>query len=329
MHSTGIEFRSLGDLSTTVLSGMWKLPRDIDLVVGVPRSGMLPATLIATALGAPLVDLQGFIAGRVFQSGRREPAISKNIRKVLVVDDSVATGAANQLIREQLASIATSDSPELILAAVYVEEATKDLVDFYFEEISGPRIFEWNLTNHYLLPSCCVDIDGVLCCDPTSEQNDDGDCYRDFMFNAVPNLRFRKRIGWLVTNRLERFRPETEHWLAKQGIEYGELIMLDLPSKAERQRNGPHGRYKAEVYRRLPASLFIESEYDQARFIVHATGKPVLCTSPMQLLYPNNSEKLAGKLKRSPLSLSRRAKNIARAALEWAGVRKQGQKTAK
>ena len=40
--------------------------------------------------------------------------------------------------------------------------------------------------HHLWLASACVDIDGVLCIDPTAEENDDGPRYREFLSCAKP-----------------------------------------------------------------------------------------------------------------------------------------------
>ena len=48
-----------------------------------------------------------------------------------------------------------------------------------------------------------MDIDGVLCADPTPEENDDGEKYRHFLLNAPPLFIPKVTIGTLVTSRLE------------------------------------------------------------------------------------------------------------------------------
>lgn len=52
-----------------------------------------------------------------------------------------------------------------------------------------------------------MDIDGVLCADPTPEENDDGEKYRHFLLNTPPLFIPKVTIGTLVTSRLEKYRP--------------------------------------------------------------------------------------------------------------------------
>ena len=43
-----IEYRSIADMNNIIVKNLQKLPHDIDLVVGIPRSGLLPANLKET-----------------------------------------------------------------------------------------------------------------------------------------------------------------------------------------------------------------------------------------------------------------------------------------
>jgi len=42
-------------------------------------------------------------------------------------------------------------------------------------------VFEWNALHHSNPERFCVDIDGVLCRDPTEAENDDGESYLEFL----------------------------------------------------------------------------------------------------------------------------------------------------
>lgn len=94
-----------------------------------------------------------------------------------------------------------------------------------------------------------MDIDGVLCVDPTPEENDDGPRYREFLLNAQPLFIPRTEVGTLVTSRLEKYRPETMAWLKKNHVKYDKLVMLDLPNKEARQRANCHASFKAKEYK--------------------------------------------------------------------------------
>jgi uncharacterized HAD superfamily protein len=145
------------------------------------------------------------------------------------------------------------------------------------EIVELPRAFEWNLLHRKLLERCCVDLDGILCADPTQEQNDDADNYLAFLANAELNHSPSYTIGRIVTSRLEKYRTETEAWLEKHEIRYNKLDMLDLPDAETRRARGAHAPFKARVFA-LDSSmvLFIESNDAQAREIARLSGKPTI-----------------------------------------------------
>lgn len=265
------------------------IPKDTDLVVGIPRSGLLVANLVSLALNLPLADLDGFLEGRILAAGKtrrrdmfdRSPA---DFRRVLVIDDSILNGHAMQAAKEKVARLGTPE--RFFFCAVYGPEQDVIDVDLIMERVPSPRIFQWNMMHHRVLQKACFDIDGVLCFDPTSDQNDDGEAYTQFIQTARPLLVPGQKIAHLVTSRLERYRSQTEAWLAANDIEYGKLWMLDLPNAAERRRQGAHGSFKAGVYRQLDETIiFVESEERQAIEIARRSGKPVLSIESHSIVY--------------------------------------------
>lgn len=280
-----MQYRSISDLNEAIVLNLGRIPCDIDLVVGVPRSGLLAANLLSLAMNIPLTDLDSFLDGREYTSGTTKPVrrISDPLRrrKVLLLDDSISTGNAMREVRQRI-SEARIDA-EIIYAAVYGIHDHHAEVDLVLEKVALPRIFQWNFMHHNVLERSCVDIDGVLCLDPDERENDDGPAYLEFLRNAIPYHSTTRKIGWLVTSRLEKYRPQTEAWLSKSGISYNNLIMLDLASKKERQRLGAHGTFKGDFYRSCDSPLFIESEARQADVIAARSGKPVLCIETHQI----------------------------------------------
>lgn len=283
-----MNYRSFSDLNQAILKGLPRVPRDIDLIVGIPRSGMMPANLLALYLNKPYTDIHSFVNGHIYNAGERAQFFeTKGHRKILVVDDSVASGSAIKKSK-QLLEKATGDYT-FIFCAVYVIPGKEEAVDIGFETVPLPRYFQWNLFNHTDLEKACFDIDGVLCVDPSAEQNDDGPLYRDFIVNAPPLFIPGSRIGTIVTSRLEKYRDETVTWLTQQGIKYTKLVMMDLPDKEARMRANNHASFKAEEYRSEPYKLFIESSLRQAHEINRLTGKPVFCTETFEMIFETES----------------------------------------
>lgn len=283
-----MNYRNITDLNNIILKRLSIIPRDFDLIVGVPRSGMLPANLLSLYLNRPYTDIHSFLNGHIYKAGARSQFFDiSEFKKILVVDDSIASGSAMVEVRESLKHLESKF--DIKYCAVYIIAGKEKMVDYFFEIVPLPRYFQWNILNHTTLEKACFDIDGVLCADPLPEQNDDGPKYIDFILNAPPLFIPGSKIGTVVTSRLEKYRKETETWLKANNIKYNDLVMLDLPDMAARQRANNHGDHKAKAYMSKPYVLFIESEYHQAVEINRISKKPVLCTANFEMIFESES----------------------------------------
>lgn len=247
-----------------------KLPRDISAVYAVPRSGAIPAYIIASYFGVPM----GF-AGTNLMAGDRVSKQNKT-GPVLLIDDSLDSG------RSMKRSIELMENKNYLTAVIYAKETNKNLVDFYVELVDSPRIFEWNLFDCGFTEKIIFDIDGVLCLDPPMIDHDDIK-YQTYIHNATPYLIPQRKVYALCTSRLERWRGITDEWLQKYNITYKELIMHPA-KKAEERRKLKNGNIlKAEYYVQSTARLFVESHDTHAKEIAKLSKKPVISTQSMNL----------------------------------------------
>ncbi|NCT08519.1 MAG: phosphoribosyl transferase [Flavobacteriia bacterium] len=283
-----MNYRNITALNNIILKRLSIIPRDFDLIVGVPRSGMLPANLLALYLNRPYTDIHSFLNGHIYKAGARSQFFDiSEFKKILVVDDSIASGSAMIEVKESLKHLESKF--DIKYCAVYIIPGKEKMVDYFFEIVPLPRYFQWNILNHTTLEKACFDIDGVLCEDPLPEQNDDGEKYIDFILNAPPLFIPGSKIGTIVTSRLEKYRKETETWLKNNNIKYNDLVMLDLPNMAARQKANNHGDHKAKAYMAKPYVLFVESELHQAIEINRISKKPVLCTANFEMIFESES----------------------------------------
>ena len=277
-----MRYVTIAELSDTIRHNIWQVPHDVDVVVGVPRSGLMAASLIALYLNKRLSDIDSILKGRIIEMGARGEFVEKKkIQHILVVDDSVYSGCAIRKAKERLQHL--SDQYRITFLAPIVTSIGAKEVDIYFTIIDDNRIFEWNLFHHGCLEEACLDMDGVLCVDP--EIDDDGEQYRHFLQNAVPLFIPTVKVGAIVTCRLSKYRKLTEQWLFENGISYGQLIMLDLPSREERIKWNKRGEWKGEVYRQSSCTLFIESDEKQAQTIANISHKDVISIASNRLLH--------------------------------------------
>ncbi len=295
-----MNYKSFADLSNDIRKNISKVQsQQFDLVVGLPRSGMVPAYMIALYLNIECTDLKSFIDNKSLKKGTtRSPKKVLNFpheaKKILVVDDSIMSGLS--LVKD-LKMVPNNLRKSITTLVIYSSTSSRNDVDIFFIFLPLPRVFEWNIFHHSILLKTCIDIDGVLCIDPTEDENDDGEKYIEFILNATPLFLPTSRIHSLVTSRLEKYRSETEQWLSKYNIVYDNLIMLDLPSKEERQRLGAHGKHKANYYKNSDTVFFIESDAGQSSEICYLTGKTVYCVESNRMYNPNELNMIMRKQK--------------------------------
>lgn len=289
-----MNYQSISQLTDHIRVGLWKIPSDVDLVVGIPRSGVLAASIVSLFLNLPFCDLGGLIRNDRLKNGQTrairysELRFPSQARHILILDDSIDTGNSVAAARKAVEQLPLG--ARVTYAAIYATAKSRGKVDLFFTVVPMPRVFEWNIMHRDILGKSCVDIDGVLCHDPLPRENDDGENYKKFLMNAKPLIVPTQCIGHLVSNRLEKYRPETEQWLKKNGIAYRELHLLGLANAQERREIGDYAAFKASIYAQMTDTvLFIESEPQQARGIAEKTGKPVLCFELQQMIEPGFS----------------------------------------
>lgn len=273
-----LNVRTLADMQAAIVRNLHRLDRSkFDVVVGIPRSGMVPAAMIATMWQKPLSTPEAYAAGIVHgRSGRAEAPG----RRVLLVDDSCNKGRA---MASALAKLPKgTKATRLAIFGPYQVEPTS-ACDIWFEIVHGPRAFAWNLMKHIRLPRWGFDMDGVLCRDNEKAENDDGPRYARFIAAAEPLFLPQRPVGHIITCRLERYRNETEGWLRRHGIGFGRLHMMPFKSKAERMAHGNRGGWKAGIVRELGVEMFVESSPKQAAIIAREAGVPVFCTETQTL----------------------------------------------
>jgi uncharacterized HAD superfamily protein len=275
-----MNFRSVADMDRAIANNLWKLDRKaFDVIVGIPRSGMIPASILSTYLQMPLATLEGYLAGIVHgRSGK--PARSSD--RILLVDDTSNKGGA---MKRAVAMLPKGVKvTRLAVYGPYQVEKPAEIIDVWFEDCHGPRGFAWNLWKHARLQRWGFDFDGVLCRDPSKQENDDGPRYREFLTGAPPLFLPTRPLGHIITGRLEKYRGECEDWLGRHGIEYLQLHMMPFADKAERMAHGGRGQWKAGICREIGVDMFVESCPKQAGIIAREAEIPVWCTGTQCLV---------------------------------------------
>lgn len=272
---------SFSDLHSVIQRNLNKIPSDIDLVVGIPRSGLVPASHIAALLNTPLQTLTEVLhqvdPGQDYTL-RDVPRVGIP-RHVLLVDDTSNTGMR---IREAERIIKRRWRGTKLTTVAMCSASNSDYQpDLYFESSRTPRLFAWNMFNHDNTMDIAVDLDGVVCLDPTPAENDDGRRYRSFVKKAPLKAVPVKPVKAVITGRLERYRQDTRRWLRRKNIPFHSLLMNDAPSARYRREqrfeiNGVEvdqiSEFKSRMIREVKPILFVESNLQQAIHIHNLTG---------------------------------------------------------
>ena len=291
-------YKSYSDLSRDINANVHKFNhQNFDLIVGIPRSGMVPSYMVSLLLNVHCIDLPAFIRNEKLSKGITRDIQSNIIyaheaKSVLLIDDSVLSGKSMLCA---LQKIPNSFEGDVLTATVYSSDNEHENVDIILTKVEPPRVFEWNIYHHPVVNNSCFDIDGVLCYDPTNEQNDDGEQYIDFLLNAKPRFIPTETIDVLVTNRLEKYREQTETWLNNNNVKFNKLIMLDLSSKDDRLAQKDYYYHKANFYKNSSCNLFVESDIDQAIEIANRSNKFVFCVDENMMVMPGGLKRFKNK----------------------------------
>jgi len=284
-----MNFISLAELYRDIAVWERQLPQ-FDAVCGVPRSGLIPSTYIALRRNIRLVELSDLLRqpeGAIDRAHLRpnNPVCRYNIpygNRLLIVDDSSSSDSVTFTgLREQLE---TQTSLQIAYGAVY-RSSEKSKVNYYYREVTQPRMFEWNWWRNWWTQFALCDLDGVLCEDwkGKSEVTDDLEFARHVR-EVAPLYIPQMPIKAVVTSRIEKYRKETEKWLAKHNVMYSKLIMHPASTPELRRQMNDHAIRKAEAYMQIPeGNLFIESDVKQAAQIFKLTQRPVLCIDSMTM----------------------------------------------
>lgn len=261
------------------------LPR-CDVVIGVLRSGMIPAMVISSELGIPFSTANLYRQGDVFRSnqdvfnnviqmiwnGVSDDDLERYIQfnstlegkvgnTVLVVDDTINTGGNMQKIVATMPSDLHINFGAVISSKEYVNSEWLNHI-----QLPRDRYGEWNMAVADI-GSVVSDMDGVFCENPPVEG------YEAWIKDPRPLFLSQHPIAVIVTARNERYRDVTEAWLKKYHIQFGKLEMgvgvderIDLINHLDR-----------------PPEIILESDSIHAEKIWKGTGIPCLCFDTMRM----------------------------------------------
>ncbi len=146
LETLELSWSDVEELSYRVAEKIIRDGREIDVIVGVLRGGIIPARIIADVLGVPdLETVEVKLYERAGVRGRRpyirRPLIGDiNGRRVLVVDDISDSGLTLETIVNLLSLYGPSS---LVTATLYIKPWTKFVPDYYAASTDKWVVFPW------------------------------------------------------------------------------------------------------------------------------------------------------------------------------------------
>ena len=115
-----LNYKTYEDLSLDIKRNLYKLPINIDLVVGVPRSGMIPAYMLGLMLSKQVCSLREFISGDYKTLATHRIRLNTNIKNILIVDDSINSGKASLDVKHAIEESKLNQKFNITYMAVYL-----------------------------------------------------------------------------------------------------------------------------------------------------------------------------------------------------------------
>jgi orotate phosphoribosyltransferase len=252
-----LRFVTTQQLAADVLLLASQLPHKLAGVVGVARSGLLPANLLAMLLHLPLFALREDTADVIpVGHGWRLGKLPDQAAPLLIVDDTVMSGTS--LSKSKGIARRCLADRKLLWSAIYVNPGARLKPDVWVHDLAL-HFLEWNLFNSVHLPQLALDFDGILTHDGT-----DRPLY----------LPRKGEVPLIVTGRSQAHRVGSMAWLTKHGVRVKRMVMF--PGETPRDPL-VIARYKAQHWGPSGLAYFVESDPIQAKEIARLVGRPVIC----------------------------------------------------
>lgn len=257
---------SLTDLSRDSARLAAMVSGKVDCIIGVARSGLAPATIVAMMLHLPLFVLRESEKD-IVDAGHGWRLKTKQFKSPLVIDDTSCSGTSLAKVKQ----VVKDSQIDAQSAVVYYDTQSSEKVDYFVKVLPRPHVLEWNIGNSVYASQMLWDMDGVICEDCPNYISDD-EHYANWLDVAKPKcLPLRSKIR-IATGRREMWRPQTERWLAKHGVQ-AELLMH--PNGERTGQSVIDHKANAVLRYAIGPVAMLESDRRQALKIQEQTGKRV------------------------------------------------------
>jgi adenine/guanine phosphoribosyltransferase-like PRPP-binding protein len=249
LRSGDVDLVALDELAVWTRDWIDSFPEHYDLVVGVPRSGMLVASIIACKLGCPLTTPRLYRENH-WWSSRLLPSLAPDaVRSILLVDDSIDRGTS-MANAKALVETVPGDTRITTAALIAQRKEAVEMVDLHHRFLEHPTLFEWNLMHAKPMTYLSVSLEGIL---------------------DKPGRRPAYEIDLIIAQGSKGDRAQKEAWLHERGIRYRELALLGAQTKSELLAS------------KCP-DMHFEASVAEAKVVWESTKIPTLSFDAMELI---------------------------------------------
>lgn len=240
------------------------LHKDLVAVIGAPRSGCMPASMLALHRHWYYAGVEFFAqTGKFYEPGDRLKSFCDMPKqgKVLLLDDSAGRCNSINAACRKIADGGKCGDFQIVRGAMYASQhAVKgEMLDVYFRQLNMPRVFEWNLFGHLSVRKWAFSFDVLRTGD------------------RVPS----RKVAAIVCDVPETLRKRMAGILEKVGVQYGDLAMP--PAEAGGWEMDERAKWKGEWYRKSKCELFVEMDLATAMTVAEVSRKPVVCLENKRL----------------------------------------------
>lgn len=276
---------SLEDLQRDTVVLAKNLPWPIRGVVGVPRSGVMIASTIASWLNVPLgmITDEGFKISR--SHGRRLIEDQFQEGPWIVIDDDTWRGISMLDAQSQV--------PGETMTAAIISRIDGYTPDIVLRRYLHTWLCEWRFFSSWLLPKTGFDFDGIFCEDCPDEDDDDGRRYNRFLQTVERKWVPRgHHVPLIATARMEKYRRVTLEWMKGHGLQVQKMVMGDWPTLGERTLEKVIDLKARAIHTTPEIQFFVESCPFQAELLSHSCpNHPIICPSTSQIFNKGKAAK--------------------------------------
>jgi orotate phosphoribosyltransferase len=252
------------------------LLQDAAAFIGIPRSGLLIANVLALHLNKHLLPMTWLRDVRRGGGGHARP-----LRRggkalppgpIVVLDDSCLTG---KTLKEVVGMFGQRQHGRPIHYAVpYTREDAPACITETYRSIPRQAVFAWNWAHQARFRTAVTDLDGVIHPEIQDGLRSPPSAVRPLLIPSYPPLA-------IATGRRERYRPHTQAWLDHWRVDSGMGVHMMPTDKEEHADVGGVIGHKCAVARTTRAQWFVESSAVQAEGISYVV--PTLCTETWRM----------------------------------------------